>query len=113
MLLIYEALNSPDPYSVLLNYGFAGAIIVLLALGIFRWKGEVIYLQQENKELRDIVRNFQIQMTTQTIPAMERNVQVLEAIPDRESAMMADLKKTQNEMREMMAGLEKFSGKGS
>lgn len=113
MVFIATVNNSPDPIQALFNYGLGGAVIALFAMGIFRSKAEVKYLQDENKELRAIIQNFQIQLTTHTIPAMERNVQVLEAIPDKETAMMKDLRSTQQEMRDIMARLEKFSTNGS
>lgn len=113
MVFISTVNNSPDPIQALFNYGLGGAVIALFALGVFRSSKEVKYLQDENKELRSIIRNFQIQMTTHTIPAMERNVQVLEAIPDKESAMLKVLQDTQKEMLDVMGRLEKFSTNGS
>lgn len=121
MLELWALLYSIEPPAApdLYDYGFAGIIIALLSTGVFRYKGEVFDLRNDLKEQRDlnrqqneIIKQLQTQLTFHTIPAMERNVQVLEAIPDRETQIMQDLKNTQKEMKDLMARLEKFSGNG-
>lgn len=107
--LVAEVSNSADPYSLLVNYGALGIIIVLIATGQFRTKAEVQRLEDQNKEYREIIKAFQIQLTTQTLPAMSKSAQVLEAIPDKESAMFEELRATQKETREILDRLEKLS----
>lgn len=97
--------SGPDLY----DYGFAGIMIGLLATGIFRYKGEITNLREDLKEQRDlnrqqneIIKAFQTQLTTHTIPAMTKNVEVLEAIPNRETELLQNLQNMQEEFREMM-----------
>lgn len=98
-----------EPYMVLINYGALGIIIVLILTGQFRTKAEVQRLEEQNREQREIIKMFQLQLTTQTLPAMSKSAQVLEAIPDKETAMFEELRKTQKETKDILARMEKLS----
>lgn len=101
--------SAPDLY----DYGFAGIILALLSTGVFRYKGEVANLREDLKEQRDlnrqqndIIKAFQTQLTVHTIPAMTKNVEVLEAIPDRETELLQNLQSMAKDMREFMTEMK-------
>lgn len=100
---------APDPMSVLINYGFGGLMILLIILGQLRTKAEVESLKEINAEQREIIRTFQNQMSTQTLPAMARSAQVLEAIPSKEAEMLDELKETHRAMSTLVDRVEAIS----
>ena len=107
--LVLASASSDEPYMILINYGALGVIIVLIVTGQFRTKAEVTRLEEQNKEYRDIIKAFQMQLTTSTLPAMSKSAQVLEAIPDKETAMFEELKATQKATKEILGRLESLS----
>lgn len=109
LLAAAETGPATDPYSFLVNYGALGIIIILIATGQFRTKAEVQRLESQNNEYREIIKSFQIQLTTQTLPALSKSAQVLEAIPDKETAMFEELRSTQAQTKEILSRLENLS----
>ena len=107
--LVLASASSDEPYMILINYGALGVIIILIVTGQFRTKAEVTRLEEQNKEYRDIIKAFQMQLTTSTLPAMSKSAQVLEAIPDKETAMFEELKATQKATKEILGRLESLS----
>lgn len=105
---LVQSSEAPEPWNLLVNYGALGIMLLLVATGQFRTKAEVQRLEEQNREYREIIKAFQMQLTTQTIPAMSKSAAVLEALPDKESAMLEELRATQAETRAILDRLEKL-----
>lgn len=104
-----DASANNNPYMVLVNYGALGIMLLLVATGQFRTKAEVQRLETQASEYREIIKTFQMQLTTQTLPAMSKSAQVLEAIPDREITIYEELKATQAETKKILERLENLA----
>ena len=87
-----------DPFTWLINLGVAGIVIVLLITGKLRTGKEVEYLLEEMAAKDELIKAFQTQLMGQTLPALTRSTQVLEAIPTSEKSMYEALNKSQQEV---------------
>lgn len=107
MLILFSFLVLPplaassaaeDPFTWLINLGVAGIVIVLLITGKLRTGKEVEYLLTEIAAKDELIKAFQTQLMGQTLPALTRSTQVLEAIPTSERSMYDALSKSQEEV---------------
>lgn len=80
-----------DPLSLLLDFGPLGIIVVLYVVGYIPSRGQVADLKAQNAELREIIARFQTQ-ASQTVPALARSAQVLEAIPSKEAGFLEEIR---------------------
>jgi hypothetical protein len=94
-----------DPLTILVNYGARGIMLGLVATGWFRTRGEVQVLKDQNAELREIITRFQTQ-ATQTVPALARSVQVLEAIPNKEAGSLEEIRQIEARILAVVGRLE-------
>lgn len=76
-----------DPVSIIVNYGALGIFVMLFVTGQVRTKSEVDGLKEQITALRNIIQAFQSTTTRQTLPALTRSAEVLEAIPQNDIAM--------------------------
>lgn len=111
-LLAVASPSDPNPLMVLINYGALGIIVILYVTGMIPSKGEVKLLKEQNTEYRTIIDRFQTVISTSTLPALQRQAQVLEAIPNREYDYLGDLKDSQAKMVELLARMESISKGG-
>lgn len=82
--------TTPDPVSWLVNYGVAGIVIALLAIGRLRTKQEVEGLTKmladsiERERQKDIALAALMQQITQhTVPQLADVGRLIEALPER------------------------------
>lgn len=90
--------SAPDPIALLINYGVAGIVIVLFITGQIRTKSEVAGLEKQLKEKDDMIQAFTNQLSGNTLPALTRSAQVLEAIPSNERSLYQELNQARAEV---------------
>jgi hypothetical protein len=90
LLLLLTLTASADPTTLLVNYGLAGVVLALLALGVFRTRAEVDSLKdalrQEREDSREQARAMQAlvsQITMHTLPQLTQTAQVVEQVANR------------------------------
>lgn len=100
-----------DPvYQILLNNGVMGVMFMLTFIfNRIHTDGEVNVLKQQISVQGEIIRRFQEQLADQTLPALQRSAQVLEAIPNRESSQLGEMARLQTELTTAVERLEKLS----
>lgn len=107
---LFAAVESADPATILINYGALGVIVVLYVSGLIPSKNEVKNLKEQNAELRAIIAAFQAQ-ASQTVPALARSAQVLEAIPTQAAGSLEEVRQTEARMLDILARLESATRK--
>jgi hypothetical protein len=109
--------SSPtDPFNWVTGLGFPGVIIALLITGQLRTKPEVERLIAENDrkdkliEAKDTtIATMQSVLTKQTLPALLRSAEVLEAIPNAESSLFNELRQAQQQVTDLTSRLERMT----
>lgn len=104
-LIITPAVSNADPTYVLVNYGALGVMLALFVIGRIHSDSEVRDLKAQNVRLVEALTNVQAVLAGRTLPAMERQAQVLEALPESETTVVAEL-------RAAVARLESLSREG-
>lgn len=105
--------TSPDPVQWLISTGGAlGVILALLIIGRLHTQSEVDTLKTQIADLKkdierkdriidrkdEMIQMIQLQVNGQAIPALTQSTQVLQAIPDAESRLVAALQESQREL---------------
>lgn len=98
-----------DPLAWLVNLGVAGIVIVLLVTGQLRTKWEVNALDKRIADQDKVIKEFQDALIGQTLPALARSAQVLEAIPSSERGLQDELHQTRGDMAELISRLERLA----
>lgn len=93
--------TAADPLVILLNYGIAGVMIILFTTGQIRTKSEVADLRATIQEQSRLIEAMRAQLTGQTLPALTRSAQVLEALPSTEQALVVELRRTVARLEEL------------
>lgn len=101
---------STDPLSLLLDFGPLGIIVVLYVADYIPSRSQVKDLKAQNAELREIIARFQMQ-ASQTVPALARSAQVLEAIPAKDAGFLDEIRQTEARIVALVARLEDASRK--
>jgi len=104
-----------DPVAWLINYGVAGAVIVLLVTGQLRTKSEVTGLKEANDQLRaDLLAEragnaaLVNQISNHTLPQMNALADVLERVPKAGSVGPdPEVRAVLENLTAMVSGLEK------
>lgn len=124
LVMATEQATANPIVSILVNGGIMGAVFLLTVFGKglhtdgevselknrLADKDEVIEDKDETIRQKDeIIRRFQDQFG-RALPAMARSADVLEAIPDKESAMLEEVRKAQNETLKLVQRLESLQG---
>ena len=102
-----------DPLALLINYGLAGIIILLLVVGQLRTRAEVeaikdasarevSNLTQINAEQNRLIIALQHSLTGGALPAMARSTQILEALPQAENTLLHEVENVRREMVELV-----------
>lgn len=87
--------SSPyEPVAILINYGAIGVMLAMFVLGRLHSDREVSDLKEQNKLLIDTLTRLQGSITGNTLPALTRSAQVLEAIPSNDQALIDELHAT-------------------
>jgi len=116
-LLPLEA-GSTDPVSWLVNYGVAGVVIALLAIGRFRTKQEVDGLNSQLADARSEIKAkdaallaMMQQVTGHTLPQLGHLADVLERLSHpNETASNTALKAQIDKLAATLAGLDERAG---
>lgn len=87
-------LVSSDPVAVLINYGAIGIMLAMFVLGRLHSDRELNDLKEQNAKLLESLTRLQSSLTTNTLPALTRSTQVLEALPTSDIALVAELQRT-------------------
>ena len=90
-----------DPLLILLNYGVAGVMLVLFATGMVRTRAEVQDLRTTIADQSKLIDAMRQQLTGQTLPALARSAQVLEAFPTSEQQLITELRTTVKRLEEL------------
>jgi hypothetical protein len=98
-----------DPLLTIVNYGALGMMLVLFVIGRVHSDAEVKDLKRQNDKLTDALMQVQASLTRQTLPALTRSAQVLEAIPESEASLVAELQQALTRLE----GLERKQSEGS
>lgn len=93
-----------EPLTILVNYGALGIVVLGFVTGHIRTKAEVTGLEHQITSLRNIIAAFQTAATQQTIPALTRSAEVLEAIPQNDATSLRD-------MEALIRRLEELAGR--
>lgn len=101
-----------DPLAWLVNLGVAGIVIVLLVTGKLRTGKEVEHLLAEIAAKDQVIAAFQQQLTGNTLPALARSTQVLEAIPASDRLLHQQVRQAQQEVAELARNIERLSPGG-
>lgn len=103
---IILAVSNGDPVLILLNYGIAGVMLLLFTTGQIRTKSEVNDLRTTIHDQSRLIEAMRIQLTGQTLPALTRSTQVLEALPETEQALVMELRRTVQRLEDLGLGHE-------
>lgn len=92
--LLYPLASTADPLAVLVNYGAIGIMLAMFVLGRLHSDRELNDLKEQNAKLTAALTQLQSSLTQQTLPALTRSTQVLEALPANDIALISELQKT-------------------
>lgn len=127
LLIVIWATSSGDPVAILINYGGLVGAFALLIIGRLHTTGEVNALnarilalektvvdRDETIKAKDaILEAFQFQLTNRTVPALTRTSEVLEAIPQSESALAALLRQSLEQTAILTERIGLITGQGN
>jgi hypothetical protein len=111
--------GSPDPVTVIVNYGGLVAAFILVIIGRLHTSGEITVLQQQitalTKQVDDrddtikakdaLLAALAQSLSHQMIPAMAQSSAVLEAIPSQETALATLLREALGKVDTLTATL--------
>lgn len=98
-IIVFAA--SPEPWSVFLNYGVIGAILILAAFGWISFKPHVDSLNKRIDAQAEIIREFQMAGRS-VVQAQGRVTDVLEQLPANDVSV--------KELHELVSRLEELAG---